>query len=319
MADVRVTTQATEVLGSVSSDIRVTMQYIEYLRVYNDGFIDDTINLTDSPIVGNMIRNRSVTHGIFFGEKIDAAGVPISTEITDFFTQDVLDYDPLTGEYRVVHNGLGDLVTQEVIRNRPQDNKLYVADEIVYVFIKNTAVAKSVTSTITFGQDVSGAKGIAATITFGQIIVQEVGRGISDDITITQTIGEIRRSNITVTDNLSLGDTTSYTKNENAREVLCTYTPFVGITSDDNAPTPPPTSSPTLIPISEITLTCEAAGTSITLRNPEHGDKDISQFQRVNRETRGGTLVVFSDPIWPRTQKIILEFSLKTQSRLSCL
>ncbi len=314
-SDVRVTTQATEVLGSVSSDIRVTMQYIEYLRKYNDGFIDDTINLTDSPIVGNMIRNRSVTHGIFFGEFIDAAGVPLSRRVTSDFTIDALEYDPETRLYVVLHDGLYDVIAQEVIRNRNQDNKLYVADEIVYVFIKNTAVAESVTSVITFGQDVSGAKGIAAAITFGQTITQEVGRGIFDDITITDSIGAIRRSNITVTDSLSLGDTASYTKNENAREVLCTYTPFVGVTSNPDAPTPPPTSSPTLIPLNQITLTCEAAGTSITLRNPELGDKDISQFQRISRETRGGTLVVFSDPIWPRTQKIILEFTGLTEEK----
>ncbi|KKK96388.1 hypothetical protein LCGC14_2663250, partial [marine sediment metagenome] len=77
----------------------------------------------------------------------------------------------------------------------------------------------------------------------------------------------------------------------------------------------PLTTVPTLIPLNGITLTCPAAATSITLRNPELGDKDISQFQRINRETRGGTLVVFSDPIWPRTQKLILEFTGLTEDK----
>ena len=321
MADVRVTQQTTEVLGSVSSDLRVTQQYIEYLRAYNDGFIDSTLDLTDAPIVGNMVRSRSVLHGIFFFERIDAAGVPISREIIQSLTDDTVVYDADDGTYTIVHNGLGDLITQQLIGIRAQDNLFNVSDEIDYVFLKTnsrpeTVTADSIVSDFTsLDQNVSGATGITAIITFGQIITQEVGRGITDDITITQSITEIRRSNVTVTSSLSLSDTTDFTKNENDRNILCTYTPFVGVTSDENAPIPPPSVSPTLIPLSQITLTCPAASTTITMRNPEHGDKDISQFQRINRETRGGTLVVFSDPIWPRTQKLLLEFTGLTEEK----
>ncbi len=314
MADVRVTTQITEVLGSVSSDLRVTMQYIEYLREYNDGFITSILAVTDS-IVGNAVRNRSHTHGIFFAEHIIAAGVPLSEEIIQNFTIDATVYDPDTGLYTIIHDGLNDVITYQFIGIRPQDNKLAVDQDIVYVFLKASGTSDTVTSVITFGQSVSGANGRESTIVFGQTIGQEVGRGIFDDIIITDSIGEIRIANITVTSSLSLSNTTHYTKNENDKSVLCTYTPFVGITSDVNAPQAPLVTAPTLIPLTEITLTCPAASTSITLRNPNVGDKDISQFQRVNRETRGGTLVVFTDPNWPRTQKLILEFQGLTEAK----
>jgi len=48
---------------------------------------------------------------------------------------------------------------------------------------------------------------------------------------------------------------------------------------------------------------------SVTLRAPNLGNKDRLSFNRVLRETRGGTLVVFADPIWPKIQTLVLSFS----------
>ena len=42
---------------------------------------------------------------------------------------------------------------------------------------------------------------------------------------------------------------------------------------------------------------------------PNLGNKDRLGFNRVLRETRGGTLIVFADPIWPKTQTLVLNFS----------
>ena len=48
---------------------------------------------------------------------------------------------------------------------------------------------------------------------------------------------------------------------------------------------------------------------SVTLRAPNLGNKDRLSFNRILRETRGGTLVVFADPIWPKIQTLVLTFS----------
>jgi len=48
---------------------------------------------------------------------------------------------------------------------------------------------------------------------------------------------------------------------------------------------------------------------SVTLRSPNFGNKDRLGFNRVLRETRGGTLVVFADPVWPKIQTLVLNFS----------
>ena len=47
----------------------------------------------------------------------------------------------------------------------------------------------------------------------------------------------------------------------------------------------------------------------VTLRPPEFGNKDTLTFNRINRETRGGTLIIFANPIWPKIQTLALTFT----------
>ena len=56
---------------------------------------------------------------------------------------------------------------------------------------------------------------------------------------------------------------------------------------------------------------------SVTLRAPNLGNKDRLGFNRVLRKTRGGTLIVYADPIWPKTQRLVLNFSslLRTEAQ----
>ncbi|MDD5708292.1 MAG: hypothetical protein PHR35_20430 [Kiritimatiellae bacterium] len=96
------------------------------------------------------------------------------------------------------------------------------------------------------------------------------------------------------------------------------YYPFVGFGSPTE-PDAPPTAL--VGPMDGITapfqLVYPATGEvtdSVTLRAPNLGNVDRLAFNRVHRETRGGTLVVFADPIWPKTQTLVLSFSGMTRS-----
>ena len=48
---------------------------------------------------------------------------------------------------------------------------------------------------------------------------------------------------------------------------------------------------------------------SVSLSTPNLGNLDRLSFNRIQRETRGGTLVIFADPIWPKIQTLVLTFS----------
>jgi len=95
--------------------------------------------------------------------------------------------------------------------------------------------------------------------------------------------------------------------------VLQRYHPFVGAGAL-GAPTPPllEVEGPRPGVTVSFQLVYPATGPvtdSVTLRSPNFGNKDRLSFNRVLRETRGGTLIVFADSIWPKVQTLVLNFS----------
>lgn len=94
--------------------------------------------------------------------------------------------------------------------------------------------------------------------------------------------------------------------------VLCNYMPFVGA----GLGAAPSTTAPT-IGHAQVRLTYPYVSPSLTLdlRNPDFGNQDRLSFDRINRETRGGTLIMFVDPDWPKqtTLNVTINALRKTQ------
>jgi hypothetical protein len=49
------------------------------------------------------------------------------------------------------------------------------------------------------------------------------------------------------------------------------------------------------------------------MRRPLFGNRDRLTNQRINRESRGGTLIVYSDPQWPKVHTLVMEFSVLSE------
>lgn len=95
-------------------------------------------------------------------------------------------------------------------------------------------------------------------------------------------------------------------------DTLCTYSPFVGTSSDPNAPTPPPATYTAAGVTPGFRLQYPGTGTvtdQLILRAPNLGNVDRLAMTRINRETRGGTLIIYADPIWPKVETLLLSFS----------
>ncbi len=56
-------------------------------------------------------------------------------------------------------------------------------------------------------------------------------------------------------------------------------------------------------------ITLTYGTTSITLRNPDFGNRETLDIRRISRKTRGGDLVVYRDPDWPKIDTVIYKFS----------
>jgi hypothetical protein len=103
-------------------------------------------------------------------------------------------------------------------------------------------------------------------------------------------------------------------------DTLCTYTPFVGTNGDGGATVPPPVTPPSL-GSATLTLTFPyiSPTTTLELRNPEFGNNRTLNFTRIFGETRGGSLIVFSDPIWPKTKSLSVQINGLSESQTEAL
>jgi len=90
------------------------------------------------------------------------------------------------------------------------------------------------------------------------------------------------------------------------------YTPFSGDNTVNTVFEEPPTTKPPVFTSNtEDRLVLyypshAAIARQLTLRAPEFQDRDRNAYTRVSRETRGGTLIVYSDPVWPSVRSLVV-------------
>ena len=308
----RTTQQNIEVLRDSDTSVRVSRQIIEYLTEYATFFISS--NISFNQVIGlDVVYSRAGEQGLFITQFIDVAGANYLEDIEHWFGWGTWGYDPDTGEFYPIYYGLQDEIDLDIIRNREKIQDFIITQKIEYIHDKASGTSKSVSNNLSLNQVIGVGYGIEQNLTFTQTISAEVAYGLSNTLEFNQIIEVEGYYNISVNNNLELQSTITYIHNKFRVNVLCNYSPFVGSTTDSNAPYPPSSSPPTLISLQEVTLTSDYS--SITLRNPEFGNRDRLSFQRINRETRGGTLIIYADSTWPRTQQIILEFTGLSESK----
>jgi len=108
-----------------------------------------------------------------------------------------------------------------------------------------------------------------------------------DEATVSTTVAINLSLARSVTDNLSLQDFVSY---------------YIASPRWINPAVTIPTNAGSLQLIA-------ADSTTVTLRKPDFGDSDSYEPFRVSRQSRGGDLQVYQDPIWPKTETLSFKFS----------
>jgi hypothetical protein len=187
--------------------------------------------------------------------------------------------------------------------------------------VRAAGIAKSATSALSLVSDGRLSKTGAATSTLTSTNTATVIRSnaqIGNELELGDLAAvKIRRGVVNETP-IALNQSVSVRLVQN--DTLCNYSPFIGSTTDPNAPTPPPATLPDsgrLAGRRQFRLEYPATGPvtdTLDMRAPDLGNRDRLAFNRINRETRGGTLVIYADPMWPKIQTLSLTFSgLKQQ------
>ena len=231
------------------------------------------------------------------------------------------EYDPHTGAVVELLTGLHDTATASHLAYAPHTSKqfLQIVDQTVSVHLKSGAIVLSAASCLELGGSLGinqvGLSISSVTITDGAQVDKctpvITGVDLTDGVAVVMNRGRNTLSRLGVQQSVAffIG----------GRDYTAQYVPFIG--EGDGGTLVP--SSTIVSPLTGITapfqMICPDDGQSVTLRAPNLGNKDRLAFNRVLRETRGGTLVVFADPMWPKIQTQALTFSALRRSEAQAL
>lgn len=151
-------------------------------------------------------------------------------------------------------------------------------------------------------------------LTFVQSSSGNPGKNATDTLVFTQSAIANKISNYTASDTLNLKQSFVWAKFRNGLPVndeRCgatqQYSPFSSGSTIRPIPTVLTKHNDVLFyyPTGAI---CDATD-SFTLRTPNFNDRDRNTYNRINRESRGGTLIVFRDPKWPKERTLVMDYS----------
>jgi len=236
-----------------------------------------------------------------------------------------IDYDPITYEEIITYEGLRDSATYYLIpaTPRPAVDAIFFGEQATCIKINYNAIPESADDTLVMSDAAylvtTGAAVDVLSATDAAAVIKS--SLFADELDFTEEAETtVIRNSLGASDTLTLGEAVLWYNV--LEDYLWVYHPFVG-TGPDTNPEPPPSELEGPIPgITEFKLLYPSVGPftdTLILRAPKLGNRDRLQMNRVSRETRGGTLIVYADPMWPKVQTLALNFSGLTWAEASGL
>ena len=243
---------------------------------------------------------------------IDTVGyrgsIRLSASNSLIITEDVFDED--TATWTTISTGIVQSAIRQTTFYREKHHHLtiqqtaanYVSDPIKWI-------PKFAEDIITIVDSANIITPVAATDTITIISTASFIKtnNAADILTIVSTATLLKVLNLEASNTLIIEQAHGYTLIRD--DTLCTYSPFIGNSSSIDV-LPPNATGPVIVEYDNVQLSypLNSPTDTITLRGPNLGNQNNLNFQRINRETRGGTLIIYADPIWPKMETMILEF-----------
>ncbi len=254
-------------------------------------------------------RYVSASNTITIVQDEDVRGsIRLSASNSLIITEDVFDED--TSTWETVSTGIVQSATRQTTFYRENNHHLTV-QQVGFNYISDPTkwIPKFAENIITI---IDNAVRTAPVIAIDSITIVSTASFVKtnsalDILTIVDVASLIKVLNIKASNTLTIEQAHGYTLIRD--NTLCTYSPFIGNSSSIDV-LPPDATGPTLIEYDNVQLSYPLNSPTdiLTLRGPELGNQNNLNFQRINRETRGGTLTIYADPIWPKMETMILEF-----------
>lgn len=199
------------------------------------------------------------------------------------------------------------------------------------VRVKASGIALTASHMLTFTQRAIFPIELSAsdTLAFTHSTSGQIGKSAQNTIAFTQSVvvNLIRSYTASNTLNLSQSFTFLHLRNQvpvspnnaDSCDITQQYSPLSGGGTSLVRPVPPALRRHTDVFFHfPSTQQCNPTE-SLTLRTPNFGDRDRNQSNRINRESRGGSLTVFRDPKWPSQRTLVMDFSAIKDSEVDDL
>lgn len=214
--------------------------------------------------------------------------------VVDVLVEQTVEFSQLATPLRIV-NGV----------ERSEEHTVLFTDVAQSVFISVDAIPLDAESTIDFRGRASLPTFVGAfnNIVFSQTAVQQKVKAVEQTVEFSHDVALELELSRELESNLEFSQHYIY---EIGDPELCFYAPVLGSGSFPAAPVLVKQGFVTLFhPVVSPTLT-------VQIRAPEFGDRDRLQHDKINRDTRGGSIKIFADETWPKLQILEMQFiSLK--------
>lgn len=241
----------------------------------------------------------------------------------DFEPKTYLFTDPIIGltteRTYIDYSSIQDIIETELVRNKTIQETIVVNDSFdVYLIVGAGDYEETCSESITVNDIASVTDHLVfctENITITDSAIPEQSLLIVENITVIDSaIVEVILNKV-VTESISIGETLGYEVISGIS--LCTYSPFIGGSSDPDAPTPPSATAPTETPQGDFQLYYPVIGPTdtVTLRGPEPGDHERLHFQRIKSNSRGLSLHIYADPQWPKVKRLAIGVDVCTEAK----
>lgn len=274
-------------------------------------FAESTLELTQSAWVSMISRSEEhtldLTHEASVQKPIRVSAESLLTQTEQVWNEETYDFDTV------------DVGLRQSAVTSPQlgvSDLSYLSFSQVahpgHVKASGTSVSATSTLSLTHSAIVNLTGDAESTLVLTQAAFGQAGVPGSGQLTLTHSASIVLDRVLSATSSLDLRQAAAYTLI--LASTKSQYSPFVGSSTDPDAPTPPPLEidgpmAGIEVPFQLVYPSTGEVTDAVSLKAPNLGNKDRLSFNRILRETRGGTMIVYADPTWPKVQSLVLSFS----------
>jgi hypothetical protein len=248
----------------------------------------------------------------------DAAGINtvLSLEAENNLQEIRWEFLPGTVDLVEVITGLSDSAGVNTVLNIGVESNLLPSQSTGWSRVAVDGISASAENTLSLTQYayITELADAVSTLTLTQSVTVDACKPADSELALTQSATvEVVRGR-TCESTLALSQAASYVLIKSTGVQLCQYAPMVGANDDPDAPTPPSATlqgpmDGILVPFQLVYPAVGIVTDAVSLRAPNLGNRDQLSFDRIQRESRGGTLTTYADPMWPKVQTLVLDFS----------